>query len=358
MDPDNNYFNSDLNFSYSSNQSNLISVSEYNDLCTENPSHFNIFSQNIRSFGSNSDSLLCLFENVTSFPDVLILTETWFKEYNTQDIPNYTSYHTLRHSGRSGGVSTFVKNSIFSQPIAELSFANNTIEISTVHIINSNLNVFILGIYRPHSDSIENFTSTLNEIFNHDIIRNKNFIVIGDLNINLLLNNLDVNNFLTMMQSYHLIPIITKPTCFPANSENPSLLDHIWINKITNYSCGVIESDLTDHCPIFIRIPIRNISSENNFKKINFRLVNDLNKNNFKIAISNFDWSSLRCSDLNKFTENLINKLNFFYCKYFPLKFKNVKCRDHNNPCFTRSISKLILAKSSCFKLFRLGLVT
>ena len=152
---------------------------------------------------------------------------------------------------------------------------------------------------------------------NRNIIRNKNFIVIGDLNISLLQNNLDLNNFLTMMQSHHLIPIITKHTCFPANS---SLLNHIWINKITNYLCGVIECDLTDHCPIFIRIPIRNISSENNFKKINFRLVNDLNKNNFKIAISNYDWISLRCSDLNKFTENLINKLNFFYCKYFPLK--------------------------------------
>ena len=81
MDPDSNYFNSDLNFSCSSNQSNLISVSEYNELCTKNPSHFNIFSQNIRSFGNNSDSMLCLFDNSARFPGLLISIETCFKEY-------------------------------------------------------------------------------------------------------------------------------------------------------------------------------------------------------------------------------------------------------------------------------------
>ena len=137
-------------------------------------------------------------------------------------------------SGRSGGVSTFVKNSIFSQPITELFLSYNSIENSSILIISSNVNLSNLGIYRTYSDSIENFTSTMNEILNPNIIRNNIFIVIGYLNINLALNNPDVNNFLTVMQSCHLISIITKPTCFPANSGNPSFLDHIWINKITN----------------------------------------------------------------------------------------------------------------------------
>ena len=111
--PDNNNFYSETNFSCSLNRSSLISVHEYNELCTKNSSHFNIFSHNILSFGNNSDTMLCLFENSASFPDVLILTETWFKEYYTQDITKYKSNHTLRNSGR--GVSTFVKKIIFSQ---------------------------------------------------------------------------------------------------------------------------------------------------------------------------------------------------------------------------------------------------
>ena len=67
--------------------------------------------------------------------------------------------HTLHNSGRSDGDSTFGKNSIFSQPKTELCLSNNTIEILVVQIMTSNLNLFILGIHRPHSDSIENFTS-------------------------------------------------------------------------------------------------------------------------------------------------------------------------------------------------------
>ena len=64
VDPDNNYFNSDINFLCSKNQSNLISVFEYNKLCTKNQSHFNIFNQNICSFGNNSDSMFAFLKIV------------------------------------------------------------------------------------------------------------------------------------------------------------------------------------------------------------------------------------------------------------------------------------------------------
>ena len=42
--------------------------------------------------------LLCyaFFINSASFPDVLIWTEAWIKEYDTQNIPNYKEYHALR----------------------------------------------------------------------------------------------------------------------------------------------------------------------------------------------------------------------------------------------------------------------
>ena len=37
MDTDNNYFNNDIHFKFSTNQSNLISDSEYNEVCTKKP---------------------------------------------------------------------------------------------------------------------------------------------------------------------------------------------------------------------------------------------------------------------------------------------------------------------------------
>ena len=177
----------------------MLSVLEYNNLCKNDSSHFKIYSQNIRSFNTNADSFFCTFNNVQDYPDVFILSETWFKESNVQDIPGFKSFHTVRSVGRSGGVSTYVKNSHVSKPILELYISNQTIELSTIQVISGKINLFILGIYRPHSDSIENFTSYLNNILNHNFPRNKTCIVIGDFNINLLLNNSDVDNFSYMM---------------------------------------------------------------------------------------------------------------------------------------------------------------
>ena len=43
--------------------------------------------------------------------------------------------------------------------------------------------------------------------------------------------------------------------------------------------------------------------------------------------------------NLNEYTGNLVNKLYFFYCKYFPVKVKNIKYGDGNIPLVTRNLS-------------------
>ena len=68
-----------------------------------------------------------------------------------------------------------------------------------------------------------------------------------------------------------------------------------------------------------MHIPIQNQCKEKITKKVSFRQVDDVSMNSFKIVIVNYDLYSVRYSDLNEFTENLILKLNDSYCKYFPL---------------------------------------
>ena len=57
------------------------------------------------------------------------------------------------------------------------------------------------------------------------------------------------NEFLDMMYSYNIYPLITKPTRISAN--RASLIDNIYTNtfekKIHN---GIIYDDLSDHFPI------------------------------------------------------------------------------------------------------------
>ena len=163
--------------------------------------------------------MFCIFENVLTYLDVLILTETWFKEFNVQDVPSYKAYHTLRTLHHSCFVSIFMKNAIASQPIIEFCSSNRTIKLSTVKLSSGNFNCIVFGIYGPLSGSIENFTSPSNDILNNNLLRNKSLVVIEEFNINLLLDIYDANKFANMMQSYHIIPIITNPICFPVNSK-------------------------------------------------------------------------------------------------------------------------------------------
>ena len=45
---------------------------------------------------------------------------------------------------------------------------------------------YIIGVYRPHSDTVSNFVDALEPILNLAIVKDKNCIVLGDLNINIL----------------------------------------------------------------------------------------------------------------------------------------------------------------------------
>ena len=355
MDPDENYFNAN-----ELNPSDTLTISEYHQICRETPSNFKICGQNIRSFNKNFEKFSACFGEI--FPEVLVMTESWFTRSNTQNIRNYNAYHTIRCTDGSrgyGGVSVFVKSSFISQSIDELCFANQVIEISTVKVHVGSSSLFILGIYRPHSDSVLNFNDSLNEILNNRIIRNQTCVLIGDMNLNLFLENSNVNSYLNMMRSYHFIPIISKPTCYPVNSGSPSILDHIWINKISDFHGGVILTNITDHCAVYIHIPVNldNQPSTGN-RKVKFRLINDALVLKFRNIVANYEWSSLCSDNLDEFAENLISKLNSIYCTCFPLKFKYVRSEKNMNPWINSRLKKLVQAKSQFFRLFKLGVVS
>lgn len=253
------------------------------------------------------------------------MSETWFNEFNIQNIPNYCGFHTLRLSGRSGGVSVYVLNSLISRSICSLCISNITIELCTVEVTCGSDSFVLLGIYRPHSDSVINFSDFFSTILNNEYLRGKKCIAVGDFNVNLLSLDSSAQYFGNSMYSSHFIPLISKPTHFPVNSNIPTLLDHIWVNYEMKYTCGVINIDLTDHCPIFLNLSISTNVASSLTKKISFRLVNDENKSKFLHKVANYSWFNLFSSNIENFTLSIVDTLNKFYCQNFPLKYKNVK---------------------------------
>ena len=58
------------------------------------------------------------------------------------------------------------------------------------------------------------------------------------------------------MQANYLSPVTSRATRYSPNpSVNPSLLDHRWVNLMGNsFNSGLILTDQTDHCPIYMNI--------------------------------------------------------------------------------------------------------
>ena len=361
IDPDLNYFGDIHNYEDHS-QSKYITINEYNEIMLKSDKLFTIYNYNIRSFSANSDSFFSTFDSDSCYAEVLILTETWFSTSYTVDLSLYHSFHSTRNERRSGGVSVFISKKFNANKISNLSFVNETIEVCTVKfkIPPSNTEVFIVGIYRPHSDTIENFISILNFILNS--IGNKIIYLVGDFNnLNLLQDSVQISSFISNMQSYHFIPLILKPTRFPPNNNSsPSILDQIWTNRINTYFSYIIMNDFTDHLPSIIRSVLPNFpnSHPNDTIKISFRDKSETNHSAFSQYLENFNWNPVRNSDLNVFVGNFIEKLNEAYCKHFPMKTKTISKKRAMNPWMNDYVSRLIKAKSLYFQLRRTGVIS
>ena len=315
---------------------------------------------NIRSHNANGNEFSALLSSLISKPEIFTLTETWLDNDSVDfcKYPGYSGYHTFRQGGRGGGVSVFVDDRLNSSFIDEISVSNVTIESCAVRIILNNVNFVILSIYRPHSDSINNFTDSLMELLSSSCFENCSIALIGDFNINLIDDNSNINNFMNNLQSSSFTQLINLPTRYPPNNTNysPSLLDHIWTNSFNSYASGILYTDITDHLPIFAHFDFN--YEINNLTKITFRYHNEESFEGFVSDLMNVDWNPILSLETNLVAENIENVVNDLYCRNFQLKTKFISQKRFQKPWLSNSLLKCIKNKSKYFKLFKIGSIS
>ena len=122
--------------------------------------------------------------------------------------------------------------------------------------MQDNKYIVILGIYKPHSDTLHNFTEKLNIILHHPAVVEASLVLVaGDLNINIC-DTVTSEPFVSLMYSNNFIPTILKPTRFQSGNNSQitseTCLDHIWLGKIDSFISGIILYDISDHLPTFL----------------------------------------------------------------------------------------------------------
>ena len=360
IDPDENFFN-EVYGGLSENGSLYYSVTNVG--AAIGAGAFSIVSLNIRSFRKNYDVFQAVLSSANVSPDIMVFSETWLSE--PVDIDGYVSFHSFRCERRSGGISVFIKDIYPANIMADFSVVNDTIESCAVRISLQNFFFNLVAIYRPHSDSISNFSDHLNSILGNDSLKD-NSLLIGDFNINLLdQESNEVVYFSSTMRTFNFMPLITKPTRFPADNLNQSvsLIDHIWSNF--SYNCiervGILIDNTTDHCTSFL-VFSKAIIGNNNLSdsiEVKFRLINSENFCKFEHCVSAVDWRIINeYNDVNIATLFFLRKINDIYCKCFPLKVKKISKKRMCKPWLTSEVLKLVKYKSKCFKDCKLGLIS
>ena len=173
----------------------------------------------------------------------------------------------------------------------------------------------------------------------------------GDYNIDILNNEVhsQTSDFIDMMYSYSLVPLINRPTRITNNSA--TLVDNIVSNNLHDLhksTQAVSITDISDHLPI--------IHINWNFKDCNEELSiirrsnTKKNREQFKQAMNNINWTELYSMSVTQSAFSYFhNVIKGLHDKRFPKKQINLRhnCR---KPWLTTGLKNAIKTKNELYK--------
>ena len=308
--------------------------------------YLSVFHLNIRSLPRNFSHLEILLSKLHHSFTIVAITETWLTDAvaSLYALPNYNHEFICRDSRPGGGVSLFIRKDIEYRLVSNLSRLNDDFECLFIEILSSKhkINTLLGSIYRPPGNSINNLSDNFEEIICD--IRSKSQKC-GDVNIDLIKTNqhLPTSSFVDMMYSHSFLPYITKPTRLESNT----LIDHIWINDITPNTAGIVLSEMSDHCPIFLfsKLPLNHTMTIPQ----KHRVFSDRNITRFSQALTEVNWTDItsKPSAQESFTSlHLIYSRTFNSC--FPVKKANSRYKSRK-PWLSQGLKNSIRNKNKLY---------
>ena len=157
-------------------------------------------------------------------------------------------------SNKGGGLLVYVPTHLPVKRRADLEI--NRIEAIWLELKHPRSKPCLLGlIYRPPSTD-SSFYDDFDLMLTQVDCKNCKTYLLGDFNIDLIVNNSQSKRFLDLTKIYNLKQIINEPT----RPVSGTLIDHIFANCNNNIlKSGTLPVTLSDHLPIFVTITSRSI---------------------------------------------------------------------------------------------------
>ena len=106
--------------------------------------------------------------------------------------------------------------------------------------------IAIVSLYCSPSTCPTTALNDLNNVMLALADHTKHFIIAGDLNINLLADSAIKAQYLSLLEDFYLVQLLSEPTRVTSNSS--TLIDHIITTKQTSTLRMVQTCGVSDHC--------------------------------------------------------------------------------------------------------------
>ena len=268
---------------------------------------------------------VCLLLNRTPRIHILGLSETWLSSKHADEIltiPNYQIFRRDSEQRGHTGLVAYIHNDVYPFTRRRFDLEPPNIECIWIEIKYSKSSPLLLGYVYRHPDSKDEWIDDFSEMMDAIQTRNRNIILQGDFNFNLLESQPSWQSTFT---SFGLTQLVSKPT---RTSTSTSLLDHIYTNNASLFTnVEVPEKSISDHFPTICtwksKLPKL---SKNGHTTINYRTFKHFNKEAFyhdlNLALfSNVFNSSDPDQALSTFYDAILPVIN----EHAPLRTKRVK---------------------------------
>ena len=255
-----------------SDETQIITKSRYYELddlntlmeSVDNITHLSVLNINARSLVKHHFELSAILSELPFLFDVITVEETWLNDLLKPlvEMENYTFLAKHKYKCKEGGgIGIYIKTDIKYTERKDLDCPKEYQEFFDYFFIEIQQDLpkdnSIIGVfYRPPGyDSVSDFSDHINTILPKLMKENKNILITGDTNINLLKchNHKPSAEYLDSFLANGFIPKITVPT--RVTHKSATLIDHMFLNeshKTADSVAGTLMSNITDHYINFI----------------------------------------------------------------------------------------------------------
>ena len=284
--------------------------------------------------------------------DILLFSETWLNDTDDDSLyefPRYNMYRLDRVSiYRGGGLCAHVDESIScsADKFKFLNRGNENIEVQWLLSVKGNSKrALICNVYRPPSGSLIVFCDTLKALFLQiDNIDSYDIFVIGDFNVNTLLNSADKELLYETMIAFNFSQLIHEVT---TTSGTNTCIDLIFTNCFEINSSGVLNVHISDHLPVHVIREHQHV--KNGFRKFKGRSYRNFEMDNYLTSLENCNWTyfdecnnSTECWDIY---ENMLKRMLDVVCPV-----REFKVKDKPDPWMTNYLIERVNDKNTSLK--------